>query len=75
MTNGYALHVAHEGIDIATVSGTRRAAMVNAMVARYGIGVMAGAEDADIEDAFNAYKPSKNHTIVAVVVSLKGGSQ
>lgn len=50
--HGYAYVDPQYGIDVATVSPTRRAALVNVLAVKCGIVVMCGTTDEQIEEAF-----------------------
>ena len=59
----------HGGIDVATVSPTKRGAMVNALVRVYGTPIFASHSDEEIEKLFE-FCAAKNPTNAAQIVEV-----
>lgn len=57
------------GISVATVSPTRRAAIVNWLMAACNISVFQGHTDADIEHMWRRNAPPRQAAVIPVVVT------
>ena len=68
---GWAVAGSNDQVDMRTVSDTRRAALVNWLVAGVGIGVFASTTDEQIENAWNMMSKKLGTRVIEVNVVEK----